>query len=68
VKSEIGLCKELGIPVRDLDIMDIHLAGGAIQKRLRELRTAGIVNLNAAQQAELRQAAYAAIVPKLKGK
>jgi len=62
------LCQEFGIPARDLDLMDVHLAGGAIQRRLRDLRAHGITDLTPGQQAEVREAAYAAILPKLKGK
>ena len=68
MQSEIVLCQEFGMPVRDLDLMDVYLAGGAIMRRLRDLRAHGITDLTAAQQAEVREAAYAAIVPKLKGK
>jgi hypothetical protein len=60
MKNAAKLCKEIGIPVRDLDPMDAHLASGAI---IRGLNGRNPDDLKPAELASVREAGYRAIVP-----
>jgi hypothetical protein len=70
IKQWADLCREAGLPIRELDLMDIYLAGGAIARKLREFQGApgDFSKLTQQQQADVFAAAYAAVVPKHKAK
>jgi hypothetical protein len=86
IDTWVTYCKEAGMAVRDMDIMDCFLAGGQIIRTLRQLRPreyaenctnsgmrpggqVGLLHsLTPAELAQVREAAYRAVLPKLKGK
>lgn len=72
MKRYAEACIDAGLPIRELDLFETYMAGSAILRKLREIQGApenrDFSKLTQQQQATVREAAYAAIPAKLKGK
>jgi hypothetical protein len=70
MKQWAELCIDAGLPIRELDLFETYMAGTAISRKLQQFQGEhrDFNALSPEQQAMVREAAYAAIPSKLKGK